>query len=218
MATPEQVAAAQAPYSPAALRMYDLYVLGLSNHVLWRCPTSALRRLYDRNVAERHLDIGVGTGYFLDKATWPVPNPSITLVDLNRNSLNAASKRIARYDPEMVIANALEPLPLSGSFGSAALCYLLHCLPGTIAEKAIVFDHLRPLLRPGARVFGATILQGGVPRSWAAQAVMNLYNRKGIFSNAADTLEDLDTALRARFAKVTIEVRGVVAIFEAVAA
>lgn len=215
--TKDAPAAGQAVYSPAVLGVYDWLVLGLSNHLVWRCPTAALRRLYDRNVSDRHIDIGVGTGYFLDRAGWPTLSPSITLVDLNPNSLAAASRRIRRYAPDAVTANALEALPVGGTFGSAALCYLLHCMPGTIPQKAVVFDHLRPLLEPGARVFGATILQGGIPRSRAAQALMNLYNRKGIFSNAKDTIEDLDEALRVRFEDVSVEVKGAVALFEAVA-
>ena len=81
MITSEQVERGQAAYSSTVLRNYDWMVLGLSNRLLWRCPTAELRRLYDRNVSDRHLDVGVGTGYFLDKATWPVGNPAITLVD-----------------------------------------------------------------------------------------------------------------------------------------
>lgn len=215
MTEAQGIQAGQAAYSPLVLRIYDWYVLGLSNHLLWHCPTSALRDLYDRNVSARHIDIGVGTGYFLDKAKWPVANPSITLVDLNANSLNAASTRIRRYGPQPVHANALEPLAIDRTFKSAGLCYLLHCLPGAIRQKAAVFDHVRPLLEPGARVFGATILQGATQRSFAAQALMNAYNRKDIFSNAADTAEDLDAALRARFTDVKIEMKGVVALFEA---
>jgi len=215
MITSEQVERGQAAYSSTVLRNYDWMVLGLSNRLLWRCPTAELRRLYDRNVSDRHLDVGVGTGYFLDKATWPVGNPAITLVDLNPNSLDAAARRIARYAPRTVAANALAPLPPLGPFDSAGLCYLLHCLPGAIAEKAAVFDHLRPALAPGARVFGATILQGDAPRSWAAQRLMNLYNKKGIFSNAYDTRDALDAALKQRFSDVRIEMRGAVALFEA---
>jgi SAM-dependent methyltransferase len=217
MARAKEIEAGQAAYSPLVLRIYDWYVLGLSNHLLWRCPTAALRRLYDRNVSARHLDLGVGTGYYLDRAAWPVADPAVTLVDLNRNSLAAASRRIARYRPETVVANVLEPLPLEGPYGSAGLCYLLHCLPGTIPEKAVVFDHLRPLLAPGARVFGATILQGDLPRSRPAQKLMDLYNGKGIFSNAGDTLEDLEAALASRFTEAKIEIKGNVALFEATA-
>jgi SAM-dependent methyltransferase len=215
MPTLEEIAAGQAVYSPLVLRLYDVLVLGLSNHLLWRCPTAEIMNLYDRNVTARHLDIGVGTGYYLDHARWPVSNPSIALLDLNPNSLAAASHRIARFAPRTVQANCLAPLPLGDKFDSVGLCYLFHCLPGSIPEKAVVLDHLRPALAPGARVFGATILQGDRPRSRAAQALMGFYNRKGVFSNASDRLEDLEIALLQRFIDVRIEVRGVVALFEA---
>jgi SAM-dependent methyltransferase len=211
----KDVEAGQAVYSPLVLAAYDWLVLGISNHLVWRCPTAELRRLYDRNVSARHLDLGVGTGYFLDKARWPSPAPSITLVDLNPNSLATAARRIRRYSPATVRANILEPLPAMEPFGSVGLSYLLHCLPGTIPEKAVVFDNIRALLAPGARVFGATIVQGEIPRSRTAQALMDLYNRKGIFSNAGDRVEDLDAALRACFDDVRIEMKGNVALFEA---
>jgi SAM-dependent methyltransferase len=215
MITPEQVERGQAAYSPTVLRNYDWMVLGLSNRLLWRCPTAELRRLYDRNVSDRHLDVGVGTGYFLDKARWPVARPAIALVDLNPNCLAAASRRIRRFAPQTIVANVLEPLPRLEPFRSAGLCYLLHCVPGTISEKAVAFDHVAALLAPGARVFGATIVQGNLRRSKVAQALMDLYNRKGIFSNVSDTLEDLEAALRQRFRDVTVESRGTVALFQA---
>jgi hypothetical protein len=70
-------------------------------------------------------------------------------------------------------------------------------------------------LEPGARVFGATIVQGSAPRSRPAQALLNLYNRKGIFSNADDTVEALNAALRKRFRDVEVSLKGTVALFEA---
>ena len=87
-----RVEAGQAVYSPIVLRTYDWIVLGFSNRFLWRCPTTELCRLYDRNVSDCHLDVGVSTGYFLDKAKWPVAKPAITLLDLNSNCLTAASR------------------------------------------------------------------------------------------------------------------------------
>jgi hypothetical protein len=65
----EEIDAAQAIYSPFALYVYDWVVLGLSNSLLWRCPTTVLRALYDRNITARHLDVGVGMGY-----SWTRPN------------------------------------------------------------------------------------------------------------------------------------------------
>ncbi len=213
--TAEEIAAGQAVYQPWLLRNYDWFVLGLSNRLLWRCPASELRALYARNLSARHLDIGVGTGYYLDRVAFPVPDPAVTLLDLNPNCLAMASARIARYAPATAAADVLQPLPPLGRFGSAGLCYLLHCLPGTIPEKAVVFDHVRPLLSPGAKAFGATILQGDAPRSRPAQALMDFYNRKGVFSNAGDTLADLRKALTTRFTDVGVRMVGAVALFEA---
>jgi len=211
----EDVKAGQAAYTPLTLKVYDWFVLGFSNRYLWRCPTSELEALYDRNVSAHHLDIGVGTGYFLDRASWPAGTPNITLVDLNAHSLNAAAGRIARYAPEKCAANALEPLPLETTFDSVGLCYLLHCVPGAIPEKAVIFDHLLPVMSDGASVFGATIVQGDAPRSGPAEALMNVYNRKGIFSNTHDTYADLKAELEKRFVDVRLTRHGAVVVFEA---
>ena len=211
----EDVIAGQAAYTPLTLKVYDWFVLGFSNRYLWRCPTSELEALYDRNVSGRHLDIGVGTGYFLDKAAWPVADPEVTLVDLNPHSLDAAARRIARFSPETLVANVLEPLSLEQTFDSVGLCYLLHCVPGSVPEKAAMFDHVLGVMSDGASVFGATIVQDDAPRSGAAQALMNLYNRKGVFSNAGDTFGDLRAALETRFRDVQLERHGAVVLFEA---
>lgn len=211
----DRVQAGQAAYTPHTLKLYDGFVLGFSNRFLWRCPTRELEALYGRCVSGRHLDIGVGTGYFLDRTQWPVPDPEITLVDLNAHSLEAAAARIRRYGPQTLVANTLEPLPLERSFDSVGLCYLLHCLPGTMTEKDVVFDHVLPHMSTDAVVFGATIVQGDAPRSRAAQALMDFYNRKGVFSNADDTREALQSALDQRFRDVTLHQHGCVVLFEA---
>jgi hypothetical protein len=46
---------------------------------------------------------------------------------------------------------------------------------------------------------------------------MNVYNRQGVFSNATDTAEELESILRLHYADVTVELRGTVALFEATA-
>jgi SAM-dependent methyltransferase len=213
----DAVKAGQAVYAPVSLAFYDIVVHAISNPFVWRCPTHQLQRLYDRNVSARHVDIGVGTGYFLARAHWPVERPQITLVDLNPHCLTRAARRIARRSARTVAANVLEPLPsdVGGPFQSAGLCYLLHCLPGSIREKACVFDHLLPVLATGARVFGATIVQGDAPRNAAARRLMAIYNRKGVFSNEADRFEDLEAELAARFDAVAMRLIGCVAVFEA---
>lgn len=208
------VEAGQAVYTRHILSAYDLLVLGISNRWIWKCPSSRIEAHYNAHLSANHLDVGVGTGYFLDRCRYPQASPRVALMDLNDNSLTFASDRIVRYNPETYRQNILEPVTASiHSFDSIGVNYLLHCLPGNIADKAVVFDHLRPLMNPGARLFGSTLLQGGVERGWAARRLMTIYNRKGIFSNRADDLDGLRTALEQRFDSVEIGVIGCAALF-----
>lgn len=199
-AVPDATHAGQAIYSPAALALYDLVVLTLSNPLVWRCPTRRILALYDRHVAAEHLDVGVGTGWYLNRCRYPREGPRVGLMDLNPNPLAAASQRIARHRPELYRADVLRPISLEGvaPFRSVALTYLLHCLPGSIQEKAVAFDNLAPLLHPDGVVFGATLLSLGVERSRAARALMRAYNRKGVFSNEADGVDGLRATLPGR--------------------
>lgn len=214
--TQEDVVAGQAVYTRRTLHAYDFVVLGVSNRFIWQCATQRLVAHYDRHVSANHLDVGVGTGFFLDRCRFPVAKPRVGLLDLNQAALDFAAHRIARYAPEGYRASVLEPIRLDvPKFDSVGLNYLLHCVPGTIESKAAIFDHLKSMMNPGAVIFGSTLLQGGVPRSWAARRLMALYNRKGIFHNEADHLDGLTQALIARFESVVMQVIGCVALFSA---
>jgi ubiquinone/menaquinone biosynthesis C-methylase UbiE len=210
------VRAGQSVYSQRVLRTYDLLVLGLSNRFIWKCPTRQLLALYDDNISSNHLDVGVGTGYFLDHCTFPKKTPRIALLDLNENCLQQTAKRIERYRPEIVQANLLEPISYEGQrFTSISMNYVLHCLPGDLNAKAVAFDHLRHLLKPGGVIFGSTLLAHGVRRSLIARRLMAIYNRKRIFSNADDSLDDLQRILSDRFVDVEVTVTGCAALFSA---
>jgi 2-polyprenyl-3-methyl-5-hydroxy-6-metoxy-1,4-benzoquinol methylase len=212
--TREQVEAGQAVYTRRMLRLYDFIVLGLSNHLLWKCPTRRLKAHYNKHVTANHLDVGVGSGYFLDRCRFPLDAPRIALMDLNPNVLEFASKRIARYKPKTYRRNVLEPISFDAEkFDSVGVNYLLHCLPGSMVSKSVVFDQLKSLMNANALLFGSTLLQRGVPRSWPAKRLMDVYNKKGIFSNQDDGLEDLKWALCQRFREVSVEVVGCAALF-----
>lgn len=212
--TQEQVEAGQAVYNKGVLAVYDVFVLGFSNRLLWKCPSQRIEQLYNRYVTTNHLDVGVGTGYFLDRCRFPSEAPRIALMDLNLNALEFASKRLARYKPETYRRNVLEPIVFDQKkFDSVGINYLLHCLPGTIESKSAAFDHLKALMNPDAILFGSTLLQGGVVRSWFAKRVMNAYNKKGIFSNQNDDLNGLRRTLSQRFRELSVEVVGCAALF-----
>src|SRR5262249_36594178 len=155
------IAASARYYRRLILSFYDLWVLTISNTFVWRCPTkTVLVPFFRANVGRRHMDVGVGTGYFpaiamtasdpdvnkgrkeVMKTT--VTPQSLTLVDVNPNCLAFAARRIGRPEStRCIVADALKlSLPNSEDdgerehFDSISLFYLLHCLPGPAAQKA----------------------------------------------------------------------------------
>ncbi|KAK9483505.1 hypothetical protein V1527DRAFT_472843 [Lipomyces starkeyi] len=210
--------AGQAIYTKFVLRLYDFIVLTISNRWIWKCPTPILINHYDHHLSANHLDVGVGTGYFLDHGHYPITSPRIVLFDLNPNTLEYTTQRIARFAAESHVVNVLEPIAHKGlaKFDSVGINYLIHCLPGAgISDKSVVFDHLKGLMNDDGTLFGSTILSGDVPKSWMAKRTMAFYNGKGIFSNQYDGLGDLKMELEKRFREVEIEVFGCVAVFAA---
>lgn len=218
MTTPDPIAVAKAHavYSPFMLSIYDVLVHGLSNRIAWRCPTGRLLDLYRDNLSANHLEAGVGTGFFLDRAG-DARLGRLVLLDINRHCLDRAERRLARFKPDLHQVNLLAPLKLDmAPFASVGLTYVLHCLPGTMREKLVAVDHLRPLMQKDAVLFGATILGRGIAPNAAARALLDLYNAKGVFNNREDDLAALTDGLRQRFDRVTIERQGLVALFRAV--
>lgn len=210
----KQVEAGQAVYSKSTLQVYDWVVLGISNRFIWKCPTPMLEAHYNKHLSANHLDVGVGSGYFLDRCRFPTSKPRVALMDLNPEALAFTAHRIARYQPESYRRNVLEPIAIeAGRFDSVGINYLLHCIPGSIETKAMAFDHLKALMNPNAVLFGSTLLQGGVPRGAIAKRLMAIYNKKGIFANERDDLEGLERALRRRFRDVSVRVVGCGALF-----
>ncbi len=209
------VAKAHAVYTPFTLSIYDVLVHGLSNRFAWRCPTRRLIALYRDNLSSHHVEAGVGTGFLLDRAG-TARLSRLVLLDANRNCLDRAGRRLARFKPELHQVNLLAPLTLDlAPVDSVGLTYVLHCLPGRMSEKLKAIDHLRPLMSKGATLFGATILGRGIAPNRAASALLDLYNAKGVFNNREDDMAALSDGLRQRFDEVAIAEEGCVALFRA---
>ncbi len=210
----DAVAAGAAVYTRSVLQIYDLYVLGFSNTFIWECPSRLILDFYNEHISQRHLDVGVGTGYYLDKCKFRSPISIITLADLNPNSLEIAAERLKRYSPKTHLVNVLEPIRIEpADFDSIALNYLLHCLPGNIRTKGALFQNLKSLLNNHGVIFGTTILGKGVRQNILARALMRAYNWTGIFANVNDNATDLEDVLRVNFRDYSIRVVGCVAFF-----
>ena len=147
--TPDEVAAGHAFYTSRSLAIYDLAILGYFSRLAWRCPAGRVLRQYDDHVTANHLDIGVGTGYFLDRRRFPSPS-LLVLMDLNEACLTKAGERLARYQPVRHSASVLEPIRIDGpAFDPISMTYVLHGLPGDMGAKAAAFEHIKAAARPG---------------------------------------------------------------------
>ena len=212
-----QSEAGYAIYTPRNLALYDAWVLSFSNRWAWQCPTPVISRLYESQLTANHLDVGVGTGYFLDRSRVlnRFSEVRLGLMDRNPHVLGLAASRLQRYQPELHEHNVLEPCNSpTATFDSIACNYLLHCLPGPLPQKCRIFDHLQLLRSPDSTVFGSTILNTGSATNWLGRQLLRSYNRRGIFSNQTDDLTTLRNELENRFDMVDIELIGCVAIFK----
>ena len=206
--------AGQREYGPAFLRIYDPLILGLFSPLVWRCPTTNLVEGYRKHVGPRHLDVGPGTGYFLERAGLADRSP-VTLLDPNRNVLDHASRRLQRLDVTTIEADVLKPLPVEGPFDSAALNGVLHCLPGPPSGKAAAVANVAAVLAPTGVLFGASILGDTGRHTWLARNMLRANNRRGTFDNLDDTEDGLRQILEGSFARVEVETVGSMAVFTA---
>lgn len=206
--------AGAAVYSPVTLKLYDFVVLNFSNRFTWKCSTdTVLLPFFQQHLGPRHLDVGVGTGYYLEKTKFQA-DQKLALLDLNPDSLKAAAARAGRTC-DLYSGDIMQPHPLPEGcvFDSISLFYLYHCLPGTMAEKAAGIANLSPYLAPGGTIYGATILGESAGHNALGRKLINIYNAKGVFGNRHDTLEGITAALQQHFQQVDIRQQGKVALF-----
>jgi SAM-dependent methyltransferase len=204
----------QAAFTRTGLALYDLLVLRGVCPWVWRCPNERIHAAYRQHLSNNHLEVGVGTGYFLDRARFSDAAPRVALLDLNTHCLARTARRIARYHPEIYRADVLQPIVLDvRRFDSIALNYVVHCLPASWPDKGVVFEHLKTLLNPGGTLFGATLVQGDVPQTAAAAGLMRWFNARGTLHNQADTRIRLVEGLEQHLNDVQVEQVGCVALF-----
>lgn len=205
----------QAIYTKKNLILYDLIVTRLSNRFAWKCPRKVLIKFYQEHISGNHLDIGVGTGYFLDKTLRENHVERIGLLDLNSACLQYAKHRLNKFNVELYHHDVFKPFTgINEKFDSISLNYVIHCLPGTLLQKAIVFDNIKAVLNSNGVLFGSTLL-GKINKNKLADKLLALYNQKKIMHNLADDAETLEQELKNRFSYVQIKINGCVALFVA---
>jgi hypothetical protein len=203
-------------YSPLLLSIYDFLIMKVLSPVVWRCPPIHFLDLYRDFMSPNHADIGVGTGYVLDRCAYEPGEVRIGLFDLQQNCLDYTTRRLARFGPESYQCDALEPIQVDADrFDSIALGGILHCIPGDMAKKGVVFDSIKPLLHPSTKVFGYTILNQGIEKTALSRMVYFLLQKLKVINGVNDSASQLTLELKKRFQFIDVKVIGCVAIFSA---
>jgi Methyltransferase domain len=205
-------------YTKLGLRVYDRLVMYLLLKHVWGCNPGDLVNHYREHVTFNHADIGVGTGYCLDRCGFDSPDPRLVLIDLQSNCLEFTARRLARYRPRTYVRDVLRPIRdiADAPFDSIALGGVIHCLAGDLNQKSRVFDTLSMLAKSGTKIFGYSLVSDDVPRRARSRAVHRLLNWLRVVDNANDRLSDLKHELSTRFVDCRVRPIGCMALFSAV--
>ncbi|CZR44055.1 uncharacterized protein FPRO_13855 [Fusarium proliferatum ET1] len=226
--------------TPFFLPFYDILIHRISVPLIWRCSSkNNLRPLFSNNFSTRHVDIGVGTGYFPIRAIKDTSRDpkeqQLTLVDLSQHALATARRRVLSKYPEAQVdcvqADAVLPLPesLQGQkFTSASLFLVLHHLSQPTASKANAIANIKGLLTNDGVLTGCTVLgkqwektgegyrvKSEEPLGRAAAYLLGYCNRRGGFDNWEDDPNVLVEALEAGFEEVETSVVAMMFVFRA---
>ncbi|KAF5689874.1 hypothetical protein FDENT_4188 [Fusarium denticulatum] len=226
--------------TPLFMPFYDILIHRVTVPLVWRCSTqNNLRPLFSNNFSKRHVDIGVGTGYFprlAIKDTGRDPKDQhLTLVDLSEYALATARRRVLSKYPEAQVdcvhADAVLPLPesLQGQkFTSASLFLVIHHMSQPTASKANAIANVQSLLTKDGVLVGCTVLgkqweksgqgykvKSEEPLGRAAALLLGYCNRRRAFDNWQDDPNVLVEALKAGFEEVETNVVAMIFVFKA---
>lgn len=213
-ATTRKVKRSQRFFNKTSLFIYDILLYGVISKYAWGSSIQRLDAHYRKYLTGNHLEVGVGTGFLLNRAVLPSTRPRLALMDLSRECLEKTRRRVARYAPEAYLQNLLEPIQHKmDKFDSIGINYVMHCVPGGFREKGVVFAHLQKHLGENGILFGTTVLSEGVHQNALAKPFMWLMNALGVFNNRRDNAGDLRECLESTFRVIQFDVVGVTVFF-----
>ena len=200
----------QKTYTKKSLFFYNFRVLFFNNTFVWRCSTKNLLDQFRRYTSCNHLDIGVGTGFYLEKVKDKLVD--VDLMDLNNNCLNQVSYVLKDKTPNAYKIDILKDIEekFYDKYDSVSFNYLIHCLPDN-NNKDLVFKNVSRMLKPNGVAFGATVVNDY--KNKLAVKVSKKYNRIGKFDNEKDTYSKINEYLKSYFKDYKITQIGSVCLF-----
>ena len=121
----------QAAFTRTGLALYDVLILRALCPWVWRCPNERILTAYRQHLSDNHLEVGVGTGYFLDHARFSNASPRVALLDLNVHCL---ARTDAQFPQQVeLVAPPVEVCAPVWSTLSVAHCVSLAWVPMAVA-------------------------------------------------------------------------------------
>ena len=196
------------------IQKYDRLVNQINCEKVWKCSQKYIIDNYRKNINEKHLEIGPGTGYFLSKENLDIDLNKLTLIDINSPILDYSKNNLqSQYSNIDIICHDLFTckIPDSVDFNSVGINYVLHCVPGNLQTK---LDNLISNLGDNKyNLFGASVICDPLHMNVIAEYELIFLNAFGIFNNNDDTYQELNEYLNKKGLKFTLEKQGYVAIF-----
>jgi ubiquinone/menaquinone biosynthesis C-methylase UbiE len=181
-------------------RRYDTQVEVLFNGMANATRRQALPQLHEVIAGHdqrklRLLDIGCGTGRFLDlvKQVWP-RLPSLGL-DLSEPYIGHAKRHLSRWSRINLLVGNAESIPAPGaSFDVVTSIFMFHELPPAV--RRIIFGECARVLKPGGRLVLVDSLQRGDEPDYEGLLELFPQNYHEPYY-ASYTTEDFDAIARA---------------------
>ena len=190
---------------------YDYLVNDINCNFVWKCNQHKIIEHYDSNVTNNHVEIGPGTGFFLQNRQYN----TLQLIDINKDilvnaneNLKENSEKIQTYCHNIFSSSSLHINP-SRSIG---LTYVLHCVPGKIENN--LNDLIQNIQFNNYTLFGASVVNDSKETNMFAETELLWLNRLGIFNNENDTYSGLREYLEASGLEYNLRLEGYVAIFD----
>lgn len=139
---------------------------------------SRLRAVLRPRLAERILEVGVGTGYYsLDLAEWVGGGGSVELFDLQQEMLDHVMERAAERGIENLVPTQGDATALAYDEGSMDAVVLITVL-GEIPDRAAAVGEIARVLRPGGRLVVGELF--GDPHFTTPREVERLGRKAGL--------------------------------------
>jgi trans-aconitate 2-methyltransferase len=97
---------------------------------------------------ERVLDAGCGTGRVTEMLLERLPRGRVVALDGSPSMIARARERLGEDRVEYVVADLMEPLPISGTLDAILSTATFHW----VRDHGILFRHLAAVLRPGGQL------------------------------------------------------------------